>query len=178
MEWSKQSLAALLILIRPKPEDRETEVGVNRELSKLIINFILPLKSEAERTGDLSLEVHGRYRIDVAHMADLAILRYCDVITTQVAKEVIGFLWHEWSRRDPLQILLDMGVIGREDDLLDLGSIVASVMSDNPQAVFDFRNGKLNAIGRLIGETMKRLGKGADPKQIKMKLELQLGGQR
>ena len=48
---------------------------------------------------------------------------------------------------------------------------VTDALAASPSAVADFRAGKKAAMGRLIGETMKRTGGRAKPEQVRMLLE-------
>jgi aspartyl-tRNA(Asn)/glutamyl-tRNA(Gln) amidotransferase subunit B len=51
---------------------------------------------------------------------------------------------------------------------------VLEVMEANPAAVRDYRGGKTAAIGRLIGETIRRTGGRASPEQVRRFLEEEL----
>ncbi len=55
-------------------------------------------------------------------------------------------------------------VLGEEDAVLDA---VRQTMSDSPAAVADYRSGKTAAIGRLIGETMRRTDGRANPDTVR-----------
>ena len=54
---------------------------------------------------------------------------------------------------------------------------VQEAMSANPAAVADFRGGKTAAIGRLIGETIRRTGGRANPERVRRILEQELAGE-
>jgi aspartyl-tRNA(Asn)/glutamyl-tRNA(Gln) amidotransferase subunit B len=65
-------------------------------------------------------------------------------------------------------LILERGLeIVRDTGALD-AAIAAAVLS-RPEAAADFRAGKQNAIGPLIGMIMKQVG-GADPKQVRERL--------
>ena len=51
---------------------------------------------------------------------------------------------------------------------------VLETMEAFPAAVRDYRNGKTAAIGRLIGETIRRTGGRASPDQVRRVLEEEL----
>jgi aspartyl-tRNA(Asn)/glutamyl-tRNA(Gln) amidotransferase subunit B len=53
---------------------------------------------------------------------------------------------------------------------------VAEAIGAQPQAADDVRSGKDAAIGRLVGEVMKRSGGAADAKSVREKLLQQLRG--
>ena len=54
---------------------------------------------------------------------------------------------------------------------------VAATLTAFPAAVADYRGGKKAAIGRLIGETIKRTGGRASPDQVRGLLEEALRGE-
>lgn len=54
-------------------------------------------------------------------------------------------------------------------DTAALDTAIAAAMTSKPDAVRDFRNGKQNALGPLIGMIMKQVA-GADPKQVRERL--------
>lgn len=56
----------------------------------------------------------------------------------------------------------------------ELHVIIQEVLKENPDAVENYRNGKVQIIGFLIGQTMKKLGKKVNPKEIKTALETEL----
>ena len=53
---------------------------------------------------------------------------------------------------------------------------IEDAIEAQPQAADDVRSGKEAAIGRLVGEVMKRSGGAADAKSVKEKLLQQLRG--
>ena len=52
------------------------------------------------------------------------------------------------------------------NDTAALDAAIAAAIASKPDAVNDFRSGKLNAVGPLIGMIMKQVA-GADPKQVR-----------
>ncbi|MFM7864632.1 MAG: Asp-tRNA(Asn)/Glu-tRNA(Gln) amidotransferase GatCAB subunit B, partial [Planctomycetaceae bacterium] len=54
-------------------------------------------------------------------------------------------------------------------DTAALDAAIAAAMTAKPDAVRDFRSGKQNALGPLIGMIMKQVA-GADPKQVRERL--------
>jgi aspartyl-tRNA(Asn)/glutamyl-tRNA(Gln) amidotransferase subunit B len=66
---------------------------------------------------------------------------------------------------------LDLLVLGEEAVIRDA---VLETMEAFPAAVRDFRGGKTAAIGRLIGETIRRTGGRASPDQVRRVLEEEL----
>jgi aspartyl-tRNA(Asn)/glutamyl-tRNA(Gln) amidotransferase subunit B len=68
---------------------------------------------------------------------------------------------------------LDLLVLGEQAVIRDA---VLETMEAFPAAVRDFRGGKTAAIGRLIGETIRRTGGRASPDQVRRVLEEELNG--
>ena len=69
---------------------------------------------------------------------------------------------------------LNLLSLGEEDTVRDA---VAATMAALPAAVADYRGGKTAAIGRLIGETIRRTGGRADPDQVRKLLLAALAGE-
>lgn len=96
-------------------------------------------------------------------------------ITIKSAREVFGELLNEGdstseapaaSRID--EIIAAKGlVIVQDTGAID--AAVAAVLGRNPKAISDFKAGKQNAIGALIGQVMKEI-KGADPQTVREKI--------
>jgi aspartyl-tRNA(Asn)/glutamyl-tRNA(Gln) amidotransferase subunit B len=68
---------------------------------------------------------------------------------------------------------LNLLVLDEESVIRDA---VLATMEAFPAAVNDFRGGKTAAIGRLIGETIRRTGGRANPDQVRRVLEEELSG--
>lgn len=96
-------------------------------------------------------------------------------ITIKSAREVFGDLLTEadstsqapaTSRID--EIISAKGlVIVQDTGAID--AAIAAVLGRNPKAISDFKAGKQNAIGALIGQVMKEI-KGADPQAVREKI--------
>ena len=84
-------------------------------------------------------------------------------INSSVAKEVFEKVFAEDI--DPEKYVEEKGLVmdSNEDDLK---AIVEKVISENPQSVEDYHNGKTKAIGFLVGQTMKATGGKANPGMI------------
>jgi len=84
-------------------------------------------------------------------------------INSSVAKEVFEKIFAEDI--DPEKYVEEKGLVmdSNEDDLKE---IVSKVISENPQSVEDYHNGKTKAIGFLVGQTMKATGGKANPGMI------------
>ena len=95
-------------------------------------------------------------------------------ITTKSARDIYGELR---NRADSGTVILETDIeqviferrleIVRDTGALD--AAIAAAMAAKPDAVRDFRSGKQNALGPLIGAIMKQVA-GADPKQVRERL--------
>lgn len=96
-------------------------------------------------------------------------------ITIKSAREVFGDLLGESdstseapvaSRIDEIIAAKGLAVV---QDAGAIDAAVAAVLGRNPKAISDFKAGKQNAIGALIGQVMKEI-KGADPQTVREKI--------
>ena len=63
----------------------------------------------------------------------------------------------------PEQIIAELGLTQVTDNDAIL-NFVKEVVQENPKAVEDFKNGKTNVVGWLMGQVMKKSGGKANPK--------------
>ena len=71
---------------------------------------------------------------------------------------------------DPLAFIAEKGLMMVSDDSA-IASAVKAALEENPDAVASWRGGKAQAFGFLMGQVMKKLGKGGNPELIKRMLE-------
>jgi len=95
-------------------------------------------------------------------------------ITTKSAREIYAALrtaaaeGQSISAADVERLIKERGLeIVRDTGAMD--AAIAAAIQSRPEAASDFRAGKQNAIGPLIGMIMKQVG-GADPKQVRERL--------
>ena len=85
----------------------------------------------------------------------------CDnKITSKQAKDVFADMVE--TGKMPDEIIKEKGMI----QVTDTGAIqdfVVQVIDENPKAVEDFKNGKTNVVGWLMGQVMKKSGGKANP---------------
>jgi len=121
------------------------------------------------------------FPIDAATLGELLARIVAGAITVKSGRE----LFTELLRRhddgepvpgpdgiDPLIDALGLRVVSGGDELTGL---LDAVIAESPRAVDDFRAGKQQALGPLIGKVMKQL-KGADPKAVREQLIARLSG--
>ncbi len=95
-------------------------------------------------------------------------------ITTKSAREIYGALRTSASNEESISAAdVDRLILERDLEIVrDTGALdaaIAAAVLSRPEAAADFRAGKQNAIGPLIGMIMKQVG-GADPKQVRERL--------
>jgi aspartyl-tRNA(Asn)/glutamyl-tRNA(Gln) amidotransferase subunit B len=96
-------------------------------------------------------------------LAELAGLAERDVISSTVAKEVLATMWRSGGRA---AAIVEAGGLAQVGDTAALGAAVADVLAANPDAVAQYRAGKTNAFGFLVGQAMKSMKGKANPKVI------------
>jgi aspartyl-tRNA(Asn)/glutamyl-tRNA(Gln) amidotransferase subunit B len=95
-------------------------------------------------------------------------------ITTKSAREVYAALRSDAAEEKAIAPAdVDRLIMERKLEIVrDTGAMdaaIAAALASKPEAASDFRAGKQNAIGPLIGMIMKQVG-GADPKQVRERL--------
>ncbi|HXK45398.1 MAG TPA: Asp-tRNA(Asn)/Glu-tRNA(Gln) amidotransferase GatCAB subunit B, partial [bacterium] len=74
----------------------------------------------------------------------------------------------------------DPEIIVREKNLIqitdteEIGSIIQEILNEHPQAINDYRAGKVQALGFLVGQVMKKSKNKANPGVVKQILEKKL----
>lgn len=96
------------------------------------------------------------------HLAELLKLLDKEVISTKLAKLILEEMFE--TGKLPQVIVEERGMVQISDEEA-LAQIVEQVITENPQAVEDFKGGKGRAIGFLVGQVM-RLTKGKANPQI------------
>jgi aspartyl-tRNA(Asn)/glutamyl-tRNA(Gln) amidotransferase subunit B len=96
--------------------------------------------------------------------AGLLKLLESDTVNANAARDVLTRLFD--SDRSPEAIIEQHGY-GQVSDSTRLEAIVDQVLSANPSAVNDYRNGTAKAMGFLVGQAMQASGGKGNPKRIR-----------
>ncbi|MFP4687459.1 MAG: Asp-tRNA(Asn)/Glu-tRNA(Gln) amidotransferase subunit GatB [bacterium] len=152
--------AGILTSTRPMADFYERAVENDCDTKTLSNLMIADLRRELnERNWVLS---------DVAMtpeaLASLAVLLDDDVISSNVASELVGELVE--SGGDPRRIVEERGLKQISDEG-ELDAIIKEVTAENPEAVEDIRSGKEQAIGFLVGQVMQKSKGQANPARAK-----------
>ena len=101
------------------------------------------------------------FHLTPKHIAQLADSVADDKITSKQAKDVFATMLE--TSKYPEQIIAELGLTQVTDNDAIL-TFVKEVVQENPKAVEDFKNGKTNVVGWLMGQVMKKSGGKANPK--------------
>jgi aspartyl-tRNA(Asn)/glutamyl-tRNA(Gln) amidotransferase subunit B len=105
----------------------------------------------------------------------VALLRLLDsgAVNGPTAKELLAELYVGGG--DPAAVVRERG-LGRVSDTGALAAAVDEAIAANPQAAADFRSGREQALGRLVGAVMKATGGRADARLVNRMLRERLSG--
>ena len=94
------------------------------------------------------------------------------VISSTVAKDVFDTMWKTGR---PAQAIVDGQGLGQIGDEAELQRLVATIVAAHPDPVAQFRGGRTNILGFLVGQVMKASGGKANPKLVSELLRKVLG---
>ena len=126
-----------------------------KRAANLILTELLAVLNETQETID-------SVSITPLHIAELADALESGKITSKQGKGVFEKMLA--TKKLPSEIIKEEGM-EQVNDVGAIEKIVESVLAANPQAVADFKNGKTNALGWLMGQVMKESHGKANPKQ-------------
>jgi aspartyl-tRNA(Asn)/glutamyl-tRNA(Gln) amidotransferase subunit B len=137
-----------------------------RERPKVVSNWIMSELLHALPGGDE--HAIQRSAITPRHLAGLLRLIEDGTISGKIAKDVFQKMLASGEEAP--------AIVGREGltqvaDEAALSQIIASVMAANPKAIDDFKRGKKEAKGALVGQVMKATGGKANPALVNRLLE-------
>jgi aspartyl-tRNA(Asn)/glutamyl-tRNA(Gln) amidotransferase subunit B len=113
--------------------------------------------------GELNYRDLGIDAFASANMVQLVKLLAGDKITELSGVEVIRTILDEGGTPD--EVVAAKGLLKAGDDLVT--AAVEEVISENPQAVADYQNGKQEAVNFLMGQVMKKTKGRADAKEVR-----------
>jgi aspartyl-tRNA(Asn)/glutamyl-tRNA(Gln) amidotransferase subunit B len=98
-----------------------------------------------------------------ARLAEVLTLVEDAELSSSGAREVLAAIWD--TGESPAVAMQRLGLAQVRDES-QLASWVSEVLRESPQQAAQYRAGKLQIIGYLVGQVMKRSGGRADPKRI------------
>lgn len=156
-----QKDATLLVDNIEKVELFEEILSLGECSPKIVCNWILSDISKYLNDKDIKLYDTN---ITPKKMFELISLIESNQISNSVGKNVFNDMIN--SEKFPIEIVKQNGLSQISDDS-SLEIIVQQVLNDNIQSVEDYKNGKTNALGFLVGQCMK-LSKGqGNPTKMK-----------
>ena len=136
---------------------------------KLAANWITSeLLGALNREG---LEI-GASRVDSATLASLLDRIADDTISGKIAKEVFEALW---QGAGTVEQIIEQRGLKQITDTASIEALVDSVLAANAEQVEQYRSGKTQVIGFLVGQTMKQSRGKANPQQVNEILRKKLG---
>ena len=106
-------------------------------------------------------------KVTPLRLAQLVALLIDKKITSRQAKDILVKVFD--SGEDPEEMIGDGAVEGE-----GLISFIKEAITENPNAVADYKKGKLTSIQFLIGQVMKKTKGAARPDELKVMLEKEL----
>ena len=94
-------------------------------------------------------------------------------ISNKIAKDVFGSMWLGETGGDPDAIIAAKG-LKQISDTGAIGSMIDTVIADNPAIVAEYRAGKQKAFNSLVGQVMKAAKGKANPQQVNDLLKAKL----
>ena len=101
-------------------------------------------------------------------LADLVVLVDAGRVSSSVAKHVFETMWNTGS---PAATIIDDEGLAQVADESALEALVSAAIDEHPRAVVQFKAGKKNAFGFLVGQVMKASQGKADPKIVSRLLQ-------
>ncbi|MCD8188499.1 MAG: Asp-tRNA(Asn)/Glu-tRNA(Gln) amidotransferase subunit GatB [Ruminococcus sp.] len=136
-------------------------VSLNRCKPKNISNWILAdISKFTNDTGRSILETP----LTAERLADLIAEVEKKTISNSAAKKVFEIIIKE--DKEPAQIIEEQG-LAQNSDMGFLEQLVNDVLAANEKSVTDYKNGKTNALGYIVGQCMKASKGKANPGMIK-----------
>ena len=147
--------------------DRAVEASRNPQQTT---NFVL---GELSRLANESGVAIARSPVSAGHLAELIALVDAKTINSKIAKELLGRMWE--GAGSPKAIVESEG-LAQTSDAGAIEKFVDDVLAANPKVVADYKAGKTNVSGFLVGQVMKASRGKADPALVNELLGKKLQG--
>jgi aspartyl-tRNA(Asn)/glutamyl-tRNA(Gln) amidotransferase subunit B len=135
-------------------EEAASKSKNSKRTANIILSELLAVLNEKNQTIE-------EVEITPAHIAELSNSLEENKITSKQAKEVFAEMLA--TNKMPSEIIKEKGM-EQVSDSGAIDKIVQDVLAANPKAIEDFKNGKTNVVGWLMGQVMKKSGGKANPK--------------
>ncbi|MCC7044284.1 MAG: Asp-tRNA(Asn)/Glu-tRNA(Gln) amidotransferase subunit GatB [Acidobacteria bacterium] len=125
------------------------------------------------RLKDLGEDNMASVPVRPAALAELIGLTERNVLSSTVAKEVFDKMW---ATGRGAQAIVDEEGLAQTGDESAIVALVTAVIEENPDAVAQFRKGRTNIVGFLVGQVIKKSQGKANPKVVSDLMRRQLAG--
>jgi aspartyl-tRNA(Asn)/glutamyl-tRNA(Gln) amidotransferase subunit B len=159
-EWGLPEYDAGVITASKTMADFFEAVATEYHDAKVVANWMMGEISRHLNAEGIELQDTG---MTPAHLLELLKLQDNGTISGKIAKTVFEEMF--LSGKMPADIVREKGLVQITDEG-EIGSIVEQVISENPQSVEDYKNGKEKAIGFLVGQVMKLSRGKANPELV------------
>jgi len=161
--------AQVLTVDRALADYFETVAKATKAAPKIAANWVM-----GELTGALNrdgLQV-GAARVTAPALASLLDKLAAGTISGKIAKEVFEAVW---SGEGSVDEIIEKRGLTQISDSASIDKLVADVVAANPTQVEQFRAGKQQVLGFLVGQVMKASRGKANPQQVNDALRKKLG---
>jgi aspartyl-tRNA(Asn)/glutamyl-tRNA(Gln) amidotransferase subunit B len=124
------------------------------------------------RLKDLGADDMAVVQVAPDALAELVALTEQGVISSTVAKDVFEKMWGTGRRA---KVIVEAEGLGQIGDTSALEALAAAALEQNPDAVAQYRAGRTNILGFLVGQVMKASQGKANPKIVSDLLKARLG---
>jgi len=145
-------------------EETAAFCGEPREAANWLITEGMRLCRETEVDAD-------GMRFSPANLSKLIKLIAGGTINRTTAKSVFEEIFRRDADPEKYVAEHDLKTVNDEDGLK---KVITEILNENPQSVSDYRSGKQKAMGFLVGQTMRAMGKKADPQSVNRILKEEL----
>jgi len=135
-----------------------------KQVANWIQTEILALLKETRCTID-KCKIYPRALAKIVEMVDN------NIINATVGKQIIRDVF--LSGEDPETLVKERNLI-QISDTKEIEEIIEKVLTDNAQAVDDYKSGKTQALGFLVGQVMRKSGSKVNPSIVKEILQKKL----
>jgi aspartyl-tRNA(Asn)/glutamyl-tRNA(Gln) amidotransferase subunit B len=133
------------------------EVVARTENPQQSSNFVLGELSRLANETDVAV---GDSKVTVEHLAELVALVQSKRINSKIAKELLVRMWDGGGSRNAI---VEREGLAQTTDPSAVEHFVDEVLAANERVVADYKAGKTNVLGFLVGQVMKASRGKADP---------------
>jgi aspartyl-tRNA(Asn)/glutamyl-tRNA(Gln) amidotransferase subunit B len=152
--------ADVLTSMRALGDYYDAVAAMTKSTPKLAANWIMGELTAALNREHLEI---GASKIAPAELAALLDKIHDGTISGKIAKEIFEALWRG---EGAVEEIIDKRGLRQISDSASIEALVADVLAANPEQVEQFRAGKTQVLGFLVGQVMKASQGKANPQQV------------